>query len=137
MRLLRLAAACASICVAVVCAETNLTTPQKSQHTLKGDFKPPQVFKNINLVRNTNLDKAYVRETVNVVIENVDSQPQSDYYLPFEYDVMGKVGGLEARDKKDGSKGPLQVTRAALEAVLDENISSKWVESSKSAVWRF
>ena len=137
MKLLRLAAAYASICAAVVCAETNLTTPQKSQQVLKGDFKPPQVFKNVHIVRNTNLDKGYVRETVNVVIENVDSQPQSDYYLPFEYDVMGKVGGLEARDKRDGSKGPFQATRAALEAVLDEDVSSKWVESSNVAVQPF
>lgn len=70
-----------------------------------GDFNPPQVFKNTNLVRNTNLEKGYVRETVNVVVENVDKKPQSDYYLPFPSDVFDKVGSLEVRDKKAAEKG--------------------------------
>lgn len=78
----------------------------------------PQVFKNVNLVRNTNLEKGYVRETVNVVVENVDKQPQSQYYIPFSTDLVDKIGGLEVRDKKAPEKG-----RFAVEAV--EPSSSK------------
>ncbi|KAL8864747.1 MAG: hypothetical protein Q9174_007237, partial [Haloplaca sp. 1 TL-2023] len=40
----------------------------------------------------------------NVVIENIDSKPQDEYYIPFSADVISKVGGLEVRDKKD--QGP-------------------------------
>lgn len=80
-----------------------------SRLALPHDFKPPQVFKNANLVRNTNLEKGYVRETVNVVVENVDKTPQSDYYLPFPTNVYDKVGGLEVRDKKNTEKGRFDV----------------------------
>ena len=41
---------------------------------------------------------------MNVVIENIDSKPQDAYYIPFSVDVVGKVGGLEVKDKK--SPGP-------------------------------
>ena len=83
--------------------------PSSSRLALPQDFKPPQVFKNTNLVRNTNLEKGYVRETVNVVVENVDKKPQSDYYLSFPSDVYGKIGGLEVRDKKAPEKGRFDV----------------------------
>lgn len=72
-----------------------------SQQILPDNFKPPQVFQNINLVRHTNLEKGYLRETVNVVIENIDSKSQDQYYLPFGADLVDKVGGLEATDKKN------------------------------------
>jgi oligosaccharyltransferase complex subunit alpha (ribophorin I) len=88
-------------------AATNLTIP--SRLALPSDFKPAQVFKNTNLVRNTNLEKGYVRETVNVVVENVDTQPQSDYYIPFPADVFERVGGFEVRDKKATGKGRFEV----------------------------
>ncbi|KAK1148330.1 dolichyl-diphosphooligosaccharide--protein glycosyltransferase subunit 1 [Aspergillus melleus] len=68
-----------------------------------------QVFKNVNLVRNTNLEKGYVRETVNVVVENVDKKPQSQYYIPFATDLVDKIGGLEVRDKKAPEKGRFDV----------------------------
>lgn len=107
-------------------AEPNITSRSSSQQILHGDFKPPQVFKNANLVRNTNLEKNYVRETINIVVENVDSKPQSEYYVPFEYDVIGKVGGFEVRDKKNPNQGRLDVSQAALAAVLDEEgVASK------------
>ena len=93
MRLFRLGTV-ASVLLGCI-ADSNLTKSANSQQILQGDFRPPQVFQNVNLVRNTNLDKGYVRETINVVVENVDNQPQSDYYLPFEYGVMSKVGGIE------------------------------------------
>lgn len=88
----------------LVCAEKS--TPRVAPIS---DFNPPQVFKNTNLVRNTNLEKGYIRETVNVVVENVDKQPQSDYYLPFPADVFDKVGSLEVRDKKAAEKGRFDV----------------------------
>lgn len=73
------------------------------------DYKPAQVFRNTNLVRNTNLEKGYVRETVNVVVENVDTKPQDSYFLSFPTDVYNKLGGLDVRDKKAPEKGRLEV----------------------------
>ena len=119
MRLLRLAAVAG---ILLGCgADSNLTKSANSQQILQGDFRPPKVFQNVNLVRNTNLDKGYVRETINVVVENVDKQSQSDYYLPFEYEVMGKVGGLEVRDKKNLEKGKFRIEAAGMPAVLVED----------------
>lgn len=88
----------------LVCADE-----KTSRVAATSEFNPPQVFKNTNLVRNTNLEKGYVRETVNVVVENVDKQPQSNYYLPFPSNVFDKVGGLEVRDKKAPQKGRFDV----------------------------
>jgi oligosaccharyltransferase complex subunit alpha (ribophorin I) len=122
MRLLRLAAVAGALLGCV--AESNLTKLANSQQILQGDFRPPKVFQNVNLVRNTNLDKGYVRETINVVVENVDKQPQSDYYLPFEYEVMGKVGGIEVRDKKNPEKGKLYIEAAGIPAVLADDGTS-------------
>jgi oligosaccharyltransferase complex subunit alpha (ribophorin I) len=80
-----------------------------TQLVVPADFKPPQVFKNVNLVRNTNLEKGYARETINVVVENVDKQSQSDYYIPFPSDVFGRIGGFEVRDKKATETGRFAV----------------------------
>ncbi|PKY02946.1 putative oligosaccharyl transferase subunit [Aspergillus campestris IBT 28561] len=79
------------------------------QTVLSPEFQPPAVFKNLNLVRTTNLDKGYVRETVNVVVQNVDKQPQSEYYLPFPAAVFNHVGALEVRDKKFPDAGRFDV----------------------------
>lgn len=97
---------------------SNLTTP--SRVALPADFKPPQVFKNTNLVRNTNLEKAYVREAVNVVVENIDKQPQSEYYIPFPSEVFDHVGGFEVRDKKAPDNGRFKVDAT-------EPVSSRYV----------
>ena len=125
MRLFNAAALCGSLFVALTLADSNVTSRQQSQQVLKGDFKPPQVFKNNNLVRTTSLEKGYVRETINVIVENIDKQPQSEYYIPFEYGVFGKIGGVDVRDKKDASKPRFQVSATALDAVLDETVSAK------------
>ncbi|KAI4280266.1 MAG: hypothetical protein L6R38_004573, partial [Xanthoria sp. 2 TBL-2021] len=93
-------AACVALLPSTISADSNLSEPLSSQQILPDNFKPPQVFQNVNLLRNTNFEKGYVRETVNVVIENVDSKPQSEYYIPFSVDVISNVGGLEVRDKK-------------------------------------
>ena len=98
---------------ALATAKSNLT--QGSKNVLPSTFQPPQHFRNTNLVRNINLEKNYPRETINVVVENIDKQPQSEYYLPFEQHVIGRIGGLEAKDKKDATKAPFNVEIVALD----------------------
>lgn len=108
-------------------ADSNLTAKSTTQQILRGDFKPPQAFKNLNLVRNTNLDKGYVRETINVVVENVDTASHTQYYLPFEYDVIGKISGLEVRDKKNAAGTKFETETLAQAAVLSEDTFQKYV----------
>ena len=92
---------CLSFASAINAADSNLSEPLSSRQILPSNFKPPQVFKNVNLVRYINLEKGYVKETVNVVIQNTDAKPQDQYYIPFKAGIIGKVGGLEVRNKKD------------------------------------
>ena len=94
----------AAIVLLALCGLCTAAEAESSRQILPSTFKPPQVFKNTNLVRNTNLEKSYIKESINVVIENIDSKPQSEYYIPFDADTISKVGGLEVRDKKDASK---------------------------------
>ncbi|KAF2088651.1 oligosaccharyltransferase alpha subunit [Saccharata proteae CBS 121410] len=101
-----LAALVPSFCAA---ADSNITKPLSSKQILPSSFKPPQVFRNANLVRNVNLEKNYPKETINVIIENIDEKPQSEYYLPFEAGLISRIGGLEVRDKKDAAKGTFDV----------------------------
>ena len=89
-------------------ADSNLSDPLSSHQILPRNFRPPPVFKNVNLVRNINLEKGYVKETVNVVIQNTDANPQNEYYIPFKASIIGKVGGLEVRDKKDPETPPFK-----------------------------
>lgn len=119
MKLSSLVSTVFGLCIAASSAQSNLTTAQETQKILTGDFKPPQVFENTNVVRTINLEKGYVRETTNVLITNTDKAAQSDYYVPFDYDLVGRIGGFDARDKKHADRGPLQVTVAALADVLD------------------
>jgi len=111
MRLLQLALAGL---LSLATADSNLT--HESRNILPSTFKPPQHFRNVNLVRNINLEKSYPRETINVVIENVDAKPQSEYYLPFEAGLISRIGGLEVRDKKDADKGTFAVEVAVTDA---------------------
>ncbi|KAI9800174.1 MAG: dolichyl-diphosphooligosaccharide--protein glycosyltransferase subunit 1 [Piccolia ochrophora] len=90
-------------------ADANLTKPLSSRILLPSTFKPPQVFKNVNLLRNINLEKGYSRETINVVIENIDKNAQDEYFLPFEAGIVDNVGGLEVRDKKEPDTGLFEV----------------------------
>ncbi|KIV80220.1 hypothetical protein PV11_07736 [Exophiala sideris] len=124
MRFSSLVSAVLGLCITASSAESNLTTPQQTQKYLTGDFKPPQVFENTNVVRTINLEKGYVRETTNVLITNKDKEPQSEYYVPFDYDLVGRIGGFDARDKKHAERGPLEVTVAALANVLDGQVDS-------------
>lgn len=91
----------------VLATTANSTTHTSSRLVLSNDFSPPKVFKNVNLLRIINLEKGYVRETVNVVIENTAKEPQEQYFIPFASDV--KVGGIEVRDKNAPSAGKFLV----------------------------
>lgn len=116
MKLSALTVASLLVAVKVNAAESNFSEPKVSHlaHPAHpSTFKPPQVFKNVNLLRNINLEKGYVKETINVVIENIDTTTQSEYYVPFQANAVDKVGGLEARDKKD-------LTKSAFKAELVE-----------------
>jgi len=101
MRSPYLVAACLWLIGATCIAETNISAPLSSHQILPNNFKPSQVFKNVNLLRNINLEKGYVRETINVAIENTDAKEQDTYFIPFKAETIGKVGGLEVRDKKN------------------------------------
>ncbi len=106
MRSVLWASACLATFISSCTAALNLTEPLSSKRILPGNFIPPQDFRNLNLVRNVNLEKGYARETINVVIENVGSKPQDEYYIPFESEILSRIGGFEARDKKDAEKPP-------------------------------
>lgn len=118
MRLTVVGSALLALCTAAFGADSNLTG---SQETFIGDFdfKPPPVFENTNLVRTINLEKGYVRETTNILVTNTDKFPQSDYYVPFENDVIGKIGGFDARDKKNPDI-PLDVRVVSLTTSRDD-----------------
>ncbi|EUC37356.1 hypothetical protein COCCADRAFT_85947 [Bipolaris zeicola 26-R-13] len=109
-------ASCIAALATFAAAELNLSEPLLSKQVLPSTFAPPQVFKNANLVRTTNLDKAYPRETINVIIQNIDSKAQSEYYLPFDSTLLSKVGGLEVRDKKAAEKGTFKVDVVGFDA---------------------
>jgi oligosaccharyltransferase complex subunit alpha (ribophorin I) len=121
MKLSTLTVICSLLATSSCVTESNFTAPPSSQELLPSDFKPPQVFQNVNLVRNINLDKGYVRETINVVIENTSKEPQSEYYLPVADKDLPNLGGFEVRDKKETGKGPFDVHTLALGPVLGDH----------------
>ncbi|KAF6813918.1 oligosaccharyltransferase alpha subunit [Colletotrichum sojae] len=106
MRAFAIAAGLLSLLSPVVASSAAADKVSKEQLST---FKPPQVFKNANLVHIVSLEKNYVKETINVLIENVDKQAQDEYYLPFTTDQMSRIGGFEAKDKKDPEAGPFAV----------------------------
>jgi oligosaccharyltransferase complex subunit alpha (ribophorin I) len=108
MRLIQFLSCAAALSLQAL-ADVNSSKPLSSKQRLPSTFTPPQVFENVNLVRNINLEKSYPREMINVVIRNIDSKPQSDYYIPFESNLISRIGGLEVRDKKDVNKPPFKV----------------------------
>jgi oligosaccharyltransferase complex subunit alpha (ribophorin I) len=103
------AAALLSFSPVIAAASSSSNTTIK---LLPSSFTPPQVFENSNLVRNVNLEKGYPRETINVVIQNVDQAPQSEYYLLFGSDIISQVGSLDVRDKKNTEAGSFKVELA-------------------------
>lgn len=96
-----------SLAVALVgVLPTAFAASSSSRVARPSEFKPPRVFKNENLVHIISLEKNYVKEQINVIIENVDSQPQDEYFLPFTPDQMARIGGFEVKDRKDAHVGP-------------------------------
>lgn len=92
----------ASAFLALVSSAVAAATSKDSQSAL---FKPPQVFKNVNLVHIISLEKNYVKKQINVLVENISKEPQSHYYLPFTSNQIARVGGFEVKDRKDASVG--------------------------------
>lgn len=92
-------------CLSLVSAASTTTSKVK----LPATFKPPQVFKNANLVHILQLEKNYAKELINVKIENTAKEPQDEYFLPFTPDQMSRVGGFEVKDKKNAEAGPFTV----------------------------
>jgi len=72
----------------------------------KGAFRPPPVFKNTNLIHAISVEKNYVKESINVAIENIDIAAHDEYYLPFTSDQVSRLGGVEVKDRKDTTVGP-------------------------------
>jgi oligosaccharyltransferase complex subunit alpha (ribophorin I) len=107
MRSLAIASAVLSFaCTALGAEKGNLTKPLTSKLILPSNFKPAQNFKNANLVHNINLEKTYPKESINVLIENIASTAQDEYFIPFTSEQMATIGGLEVRDRKN-LEGPL------------------------------
>ncbi|KAI1118980.1 Ribophorin I [Nemania sp. NC0429] len=82
------------------CAVVDVAGSSSSKLVLPSTFKPPQVFKNANLVHIISLEKNFVKESINVVIENLSAKPQDEYFLPFTSEQMEKIGALEVKDRK-------------------------------------
>ncbi|KAH6854202.1 Ribophorin I [Chaetomium sp. MPI-CAGE-AT-0009] len=74
--------------------------------TLPATFKPPQVFKNANLVHVISVEKNFVKENINVLVQNIDKAAQDEYFVPFTADQISRVGGVEVKDRKDSNAGP-------------------------------
>ncbi|KAK1754849.1 Ribophorin I [Echria macrotheca] len=87
----------------------SLVSQSSAKSTIHADtslFKPPQVWKNANLVHVISAEKNYIKENINVVIENISKQEQDEYYLPFTADQVERLGGVEVKDRKDAKAGP-------------------------------
>ncbi|CAK7220592.1 dolichyl-diphosphooligosaccharide--protein glycosyltransferase subunit 1 [Sporothrix curviconia] len=69
-------------------------------------FTPSAAFKNVNLVHVVSAEKNYVKEVINVVVENIAGSPQDEYYLAIPSDKFAHVGGVEVKDRKDAAAGP-------------------------------
>jgi oligosaccharyltransferase complex subunit alpha (ribophorin I) len=105
--------------------DRNVTSSSSSKYILPSNFRPLEVFKNVNLVRNINLEKSFTRETINAVIENISKEPQDEYFLPFEAQTMARIGGLEVRDMNYANKGPYQVDMTAYDLERYDGFSQR------------
>jgi len=116
MKPLALASAVLSFAAAARGREDNLTEPLTSRNVLPANFKPAPNFKNVNLVHVINLEKSYPKESVNVVIENIASTDQDEYYIPFTAEQMEKIGGLDVRDRKALDAPPFYVEAVEIDS---------------------
>ena len=129
MRPFEIAATVVSFATAALCSNAgNLTKPLTSRIILPTNFKPPQTFRNINLVHTINLEKSYPKESINVVIENIATTAQDEYFIPFTSRQMETIGGLEVKDKKDIESGLFEVK--AVE--FDPERQAEWLVSPRS-----
>ncbi|KAI0974318.1 Ribophorin I [Xylaria arbuscula] len=100
MRFTATAAACLSL-LSAACADANVDASASSKLVLPSTFTPPQTFQNANLVHIISLEKNYVKESINVLIENVSPEPQDEYFLPFTNEQLERIGGFEVKDRKN------------------------------------
>ncbi|RKF61157.1 Dolichyl-diphosphooligosaccharide--protein glycosyltransferase subunit 1 [Erysiphe neolycopersici] len=99
-----------SFCCRAKYVEQNISNITVSnQIILPGTFTPPPTFKNTKLVRIINLEKNFPRETLNIVVENVDNATQNEYFLSFTSEQMKTVGALEVRDRNEIDEDPLEL----------------------------
>lgn len=91
---------------AVFAAALSLVSFAAAKSTVSKSFPPPQVWKNANLVHVISAEKNYVKENINVQIENIAKKPQDEYFLPFTRDQLSRLGGVEVKDRKDAKAGP-------------------------------
>lgn len=108
MKPLSVASALLGLLATSVASSASSQQPLSSKVSLPAQFKPPQVFKNANLVHIISLEKNYVKEQINVLVENVSKGPQDEYFLPFTADQMARLGGFEVKDRKDADAGPFR-----------------------------
>lgn len=87
-------------------ASSKKDSSSSTSTSLPATFKPPQVFKNANLVHVISVEKNYVKENINVLVENIDKAAQDEYFVPFTADQMSRLGGVEVKDRKDANAGP-------------------------------
>jgi dolichyl-diphosphooligosaccharide---protein glycosyltransferase subunit 1 (ribophorin I) len=62
------------------------------------------------------VEKNYVKESINVVVENIAPGPQDEYFLPFTLERIGRVGGFEVKDRKDVEAGLFEVALVEYDA---------------------
>ncbi|KAG7292633.1 hypothetical protein NEMBOFW57_002669 [Staphylotrichum longicolle] len=86
--------------------KSSSSSSSSTSTTLPATFKPPQVFKNTNLVHVISVEKNYVKENINVLVENIDKAAHDEYFVPFTADQMSRLGGVEVKDRKDATAGP-------------------------------
>ena len=106
-----------SLLVADASSQSNASDAARIPHrSVSGEFTPPAVFKNLNVARNIDLEKSYVRQSITVEVQNVDEKKESqdEYYLPFAADVEGRMGTFDVRNKDNPDAEPLETESVAI-----------------------
>lgn len=86
-------------------ADANATKPLVSKHILPKSFNPPEVFTISKIDRTVSLEKVYPKETWDFTIKNTGKVSRRDIYIPFETDVIERIGGFEAHEAGSKSSG--------------------------------
>ncbi|KAK9475673.1 Ribophorin I [Lipomyces japonicus] len=91
---------------------TALLSPSLASAPLSNSqFVPAQSFKVNNLLRNIDLTKSYLRETLSFVIENIGTASEEEFFLTFPFevkdgDLSSHISFLDIKEKGD-STSPL------------------------------